>query len=104
MARFRRTVVGVHHDALNTRARQHFIEARGDVEARFRAMEIGALPVVEWRGKSLRAWRCHGTSGKGSHPVNLPEWVLWLLIDLRAYRCPYHAADFVGWPDMDERR
>lgn len=83
--------VGLHPEAQLRRAREAFREARPGGEPR-RAAEIEALPVVIWKGHGLRALRCCGTTGKGPHAVNLPEDLLWLLMDLRRYRCPYHAS------------
>lgn len=91
MARFRGRTVGAHEDRRTETARAAFIEARGEVEARLRAMEIGSLPRVEWRGQHLRAFRCTGETGRGPHAVNVPEGLLWALMDLRVYRCPFHA-------------
>lgn len=56
-----------------------------------RQREIAALPTVEWKGRTLYTIRCTGTTGKGPHVLNVPEALLWALIDLRAFRCPYHA-------------
>lgn len=72
------------------RARAAFREWRGDAETAQRAVEIARLPVVVWRGRQLFTVRCHGTTGKGPHDCNVPEALLWALIDLRAFRCPYH--------------
>jgi len=55
-----------------------------------RAAQIAALPVVEWKGRALYTLTCPADFGKGPHQVNVPEAVLWALIDLRAFRCPYH--------------
>lgn len=53
----------------------------------------GSLPLVTWKGKSLRTLRCNGTSGKGPHSQNVTEGQLWALIDLRHWRCAFHPAD-----------
>lgn len=82
--------VPLHPDASRQRMRRLFVNVRGDVDARFRELEIGALPAVVWKGAHLRTLRCLGTTGRGPHNVNVPEALLWSLIDLRAYRCPYH--------------
>lgn len=58
-----------------------------------RQQEIDALPTMTWKGRTLYTIRCCGVSGKGQHAVNVPELLLWSLIDLRRYFCPYHAAD-----------
>jgi hypothetical protein len=52
--------------------------------------QLAALPIVEWKGHRLRVFQCHGTTGRGPHVVNVPEWLLWALLDLRAYRCAFH--------------
>ena len=85
-----RRAVPLHPAAMRRRMRRLFVELRGEVDARFRELEIGALPVVEWKGAKLRTLRCNGSTGKGPHLVHVPEGVLWALIDFRAYRCVYH--------------
>jgi len=67
-----------------------------------RIWEIAALPVVTWKGRTLRTLRCHGTSGKGPHNVNVPEALLWSLIAIDHWCCPYHAAD-AGWEPTQGR-
>lgn len=61
--------------------------------ARQRAREIRALPSREWKGQRLRTARCWGTRGKGQHVVHLPESLLWSLIAIEGYCCPYHHGD-----------
>ena len=58
-----------------------------------RQAEIDALPTVEWRGRTLYTITCHGQRGKGHHQVNVPESLLWQLISIRRYVCPYHHPD-----------
>lgn len=87
----RSTTVGNHLQARAARARAAFREIRGvDDEAR-RASEIAALSTVTWRGQTLYRFRCNGTTGKGPHDINVPEALLWAVIELDAFRCPYHA-------------
>ena len=76
-------------DASLRKARAAFAQY-GTRDIAERQAQIDALPVVEWKGRRLRTIRCHGTTGKGPHDVHVPEAVLWALIDLRAFRCPYH--------------
>lgn len=52
---------------------------------------IHELPQVEWKGQLLRTILCTGERGRGPHLVNVPEALLWQLIDPSRYRCPYHA-------------
>ena len=89
----RATSVGLHLERQRERARSAFIEVRGLEAVAQRQAEIDALPTVEWKGKTLRTLRCNGTSGKGPHDTNVPEDLLWALIDFRIYRCPYHCND-----------
>ena len=56
-----------------------------------RSYEIQHLPAVEWKGRTLRTITCHGTSGKGHHRVNVPESLLWQLMSVHYFMCPYHA-------------
>jgi hypothetical protein len=66
------------------------VTLRGEADAAVRASEIAALPVVEWKGRTLHTLRCHGTTGKGPHDTNVPESLLWSLIGLRGFCCVYH--------------
>lgn len=79
-----------HQEARNARAREAFVAFRGPEDEARRAAEIEALPVVEWKGRTLRTLRCHGTTGKGPHDVNVPESLLWSLIGLDGFCCVYH--------------
>lgn len=72
------------------RARAHFIELRGPAAAEVRAREIAALPVVEWKGRTLHTLTCRAEFGRGPHDVNVPEYLCWSLIALDHFRCPYH--------------
>lgn len=83
--------MGMHAAARLTRARAVFREWYGAVAEADRAAQISALPVVEWKGQALKTLRCHGSAGKGPHDVNVQEAMLWQLIELRRWRCPYHA-------------
>ena len=99
--------IGLHPERQAETARLAFREYRPDDE-QDRAEEIEALPVVYWQGRQLRTLRCHGTRGKGSHLVNVPEALLWSLIALTGWCCPYHAGDqakgeTVGQPPCGER-
>ena len=78
-----------HEDRQAATARAAFRDFHPEGEAQ-REREIAALPAVAWRGKVLRTITCTGETGKGPHPVNVPESLLWALIDVRRFRCPYH--------------
>lgn len=67
--------------------------ARGPKAAKARASEIRALQAVLWKGARLRRILCWGTRGKGIHAVNVPESLLWSLIHIESYVCPYHTPD-----------
>lgn len=84
------TLLGPHKEARCLRARRAFEAWRSPFEVMERESEIAALPRVEWKGQVLYTLRCHGERGNGPHDTNVQEAVLWALIDLRAYRCPYH--------------
>lgn len=79
-----------HAEARKARARAAFVEFRGEDAALRRQAEIDALPLVQWKGRQLRTIRCHGTTGKGPHDVNVPESLLWSLISLDGFCCVYH--------------
>src|SRR5688500_1114108 len=85
---------GLHVERQTRTAREAFVECRSESEAVERQREIDALPVAEWKGKQLRTLRCNGTTGKGPHNTNVPESLLWALIDLRRWFCPYHSPRF----------
>jgi hypothetical protein len=55
-----------------------------------RQAAIEALPTVQWKGRTLYTIRCHGDFGKGPHDVNVPEAILWQLISVNRFLCPYH--------------
>lgn len=82
--------VGLHPVSQRDRARDAFTATQGIREAWVRHTEIELLPMVEWKGKTLRTIRCNGITGKGPHTVNVPDALLWALIDLRDWCCPYH--------------
>lgn len=82
-----------HEVARTTRTRAIFREWRGEADEARRAAEIAALPLVEFKGRQLRTLRCHGTSGKGPHDANVPESMLWALIQLDRWVCVYHHGD-----------
>ena len=83
-------VFGPHEDRQTATARRAFSESRTPAEVKCREQEIAALPDVEWRGRRLQTIQCKGETGKGPHSVNVPESLLWALIDVRQYRCAFH--------------
>lgn len=87
----RSTSVGLHPERQRETAMRAFVELIGLSEALHRATEIEALPRAHWKGRELYTIRCHGERGKGPHDVNVTEALLWALLDIRAYRCPFHA-------------
>ena len=90
MSHHGKTVVAKHEDRIVSQMRVWFAGCFGAAGVLRREREIAALPLVEWKGRSLRSIQCHGDYGKGPHVVNLPESVLWNLIGLDNYRCVYH--------------
>lgn len=87
------SLVGLHVKRQARTARRSFIEIRSYAEARVRARQIALLPKVAWKDVQLYTIRCRGASGKGPHAVNVPEGLLWALINIRDFRCPYHIGD-----------
>ena len=81
----------LHEDAKSALVRAAYLDIAGPERTEERAAEIASLPTVEWRGRILRTIRCTGTTGRGPHDMHVPESLLWSLIDLGRYRCPYHA-------------
>lgn len=72
------------------RARAAFRQLRGLVSEAARASAIARLPTTMWRGHTLYTLWCDADFGKGPHRLNVSEQVLWSLIDLQHFRCPYH--------------
>ncbi len=83
--------VSQHHARALATAQALFREVRGDIAYAQREADIAALPAVDWHGQTLRTVRCHGVTGRGEHDQNLPLVMLWSLVDLNRYRCPFHA-------------
>jgi len=82
--------IPLHPERFLAEQRANFADVMGAEAAERRAAEIAALPEVEWKGQRLRTIRCHGTSGKGPHDRHVPEGLLWALISLQGYLCPFH--------------
>lgn len=85
------TTIASHQDVRNARAQAAFLALRGAEDHERRRLEIKSLETSAWRGHTVYAIRCNGTTGKGPHTVNVPEALLWSLISFEAYRCPFHA-------------
>lgn len=60
----------------------------GEIEERRAA--IARLDSKDWKGVRLYLVRCDGDFGRGPHDQWIPEYILWSLIDVTRYRCPYH--------------
>jgi hypothetical protein len=88
--RHRKRVIGLHEDAVLERTRAEFVKVCGPARAFLRSVAIEKLPAVEWKGRMLRTIRCQGDFGNGPHDVNVPESLLWSLISLERFTCPYH--------------
>ena len=71
--------------------KQQFQELLGEAATRRRAIDIAMLPKVEFKGRELSTIECEGPFGAGAHKVNVPDTLLWNLMDLRHFRCPFHA-------------
>lgn len=65
-------------------------EWKGDAWVVRRAIEIAQLPVKDWRGRAVFRIMCEGPFGRGPHENWVPEHLLWNLLDLGHYCCPYH--------------
>lgn len=82
--------VARHPVANALRARAAFVETRGAENEAKRAAEIAALPSKVWKGRTLYALQCHGESGRGPHVQYVHEGLLWALIELNQFICPFH--------------
>lgn len=88
MSRHHKRVIGLHEDAVLART---IAALWPDVDERQqRAAQIATLPAVEWKGRTLFTIRCHGDFGRGPHNLNVPESLLWSLMNLNWFLCPYH--------------
>lgn len=74
----------------NARARQAYEAIRGAASADERAAAIARLDAKDWKGQRVYRLTCHADFGRGPHDQFVPEGLLWSLIDLRAWRCPFH--------------
>jgi hypothetical protein len=84
--------LGLQEDAALIRTRDAFIEIRGADAVPAREAAIAALESKLWGKRNIRVFRmrCDGDFGRGPHDLFVPERVLWALIDLRHFVCPYH--------------
>ena len=87
-------VLGLHPESHAARARAAF--ALCGFNEKERQTEIAALESKDWKGKKVYKIRCHGTRGKGPHDVWYGEMMLWWLISLRDFVCPFHIGDIPG--------
>jgi hypothetical protein len=88
--RHRKRTVGLHETRVLRDAMLAFIAWRGPDGLRRRGEDIRRLPTVDWKGRALFTLRCNGPFGNGPHDVNVPESLLWSLIDLDRFLCAYH--------------
>lgn len=79
-----------HYERTLARARACFLELRGPSEVPVRAAEIAARPSKIWNGVPVFELYCEGPFGRGPHVQWVPEYVLWGLISLEHFLCPYH--------------
>lgn len=87
------TCVGRKHGPTADLIVEHARQFLGEARAAVREQDIAALPTIMWKGRMLYTVRCQGTSGKGAHDVNVPLGLVWHLVSLRSFYCPYHAGD-----------
>ena len=88
--RHRVTTVSQHEDRILADVKRFFYDIYGDAGTAKREAQIAELPKVEWNGRTLYTLRCQGDYGKGPHDMNVPESLLWNLIDLGVFYCPFH--------------
>lgn len=80
----------LHHAARSlARTIDAFREYRPGQESTRRA-EIERLESKDWRGGRVFRVHCDGPYGRGPHDHWVPEYILWSLIDVTRYRCPFH--------------
>lgn len=82
--------VGLHEQRQLETSRGAAKEWLSDLEVAQREREIAALPTIQWAGRTLYTIRCAGSYGNGPHVVNVPESLLWSLIDVNHFLCAFH--------------
>jgi hypothetical protein len=83
-------VTRLHHSARSlARTIAAFREYRPGEEEE-RRKEIARVESKDWRGLTVYRVHCDGDFGRGPHVHWVPEYILWSLIDVTRYRCPYH--------------
>lgn len=85
--------VGSHPTTRMVRAKREFLAVAGVDAAIRRAHDISRRPSKVWKGTRVWQIQCTGTSGRGPHVQFVPAVILWVLIDPRLFRCPFHAHD-----------
>ena len=85
-----KSAIPKHEAAWLARTKAMFLEVCGVDLVPCREAAIAALPTVEWKGRTLYTLRCRGDFGKGPHLVHVAEPVLWSMIALDHFTCPYH--------------
>ncbi len=88
--RIDRTTASRYHDRVLATSRQAFIETRGSQDVKSREAAIASLQSKMWRGIPVFELRCAGPFGRGPHVQWVPEYLLWSLIDLSHFLCPFH--------------
>jgi hypothetical protein len=89
MSRYRRNDTGFRPERLE-RVRRYFAAAYGDEARATRAAIIARLDHKLWHGRPVFRLICQADFGKGPHDLWVPEGLLWALIDIRHYHCPFH--------------
>lgn len=84
------TTASRYHDRVLATARAAFVETRGADDLPAREAAIAGLSSKVWRGIRVFAVRCEGPFGRGPHEQWVPEYLLWSLIDLNHFLCPFH--------------
>jgi hypothetical protein len=55
-----------------------------------RRVTIARLESKIWNGQRVYRLTCGADFGRGPHVHWVPEYILWSLIDVTRYRCPFH--------------
>ena len=82
--------IGSHPSARMMRSKLAFREFLGVAAAVERGKAIAARPSKHWHGVRVYSITCHATYGKGPHTYFVTAAVLWSLMSIGAFRCPYH--------------
>ena len=79
-----------HSEKVRQRAIAFYEKFRGKDAVNQRKKEIADLDQKQFKGRTVYRIRCNADFGIGPHEQWLEEHLMWHLMDLAHYLCPYH--------------